>query len=130
MIVADSAVVHNKFGNVAALTNGVTLRVRESGVLTNVFADVKTSGQLIAQSGIFTAYGDAATSFELTNWTANDDAHTIVIDVGSLLPGGIRIGQATLDRFELLVNDDLTGLTEFTVRVMGYSHHAVNGQVQ
>ncbi len=119
IIIADTAIVHNKFGNIPILTNGVNIVARESGIETNIVSAVKTGGQLIAQSGMFNAYGDAATSFELTNWTGTTDAQTIYIDIGRFVPDGIRLGRGTKDCIFLTVNDNLTGLTEFTVRILG-----------
>lgn len=121
--VADSAVAHNNFGAVSALTNGFTLQVFERGVLTNLINGAKTGGELIIQAGGFSPYGDGATSFELSNWSGNSDAQTVVIDVGALVPGGIRIARKTEDRIVATVQDNLTGLVEFTVRVMGHRHH-------
>lgn len=121
--IADSAVVHNAFGNVTALTTGFDLQVFERGVSTNLLSKAKTGGEVIVQSGLYAAYGNGATSWELTNWTGNTDAQTCVIDVSSLVPGGIRIARGTEDKIFATVNDDLTGLTEFTVRIMGHRHH-------
>lgn len=123
VIIADSAVAHSAFGNVSALANGFSLTVTEQGIDTNLLSDAKTGGQMIAQSALTGAYGDGATSFELTNWTGNTDAQTIVIDVAALVPGGIRIARGSQDRIYATVADNLTGLTEFTVRVLGYRHH-------
>jgi hypothetical protein len=123
VIIADSAIVHNSFGNVSALANGWDLVMKEAGVETTIINAAKTGGQVIAQSGLTNSYGDGATSFELTNWTGTEDAQTVVIDVSKLVPGGIRIGRGTKDRLISRVNDDLTGLTEFTVRILGYRHY-------
>jgi hypothetical protein len=123
VIIADSAVVHSNFGNVGALTNGFNLQVFERGQTTNILFEAKTGGQMIAQSGMSNAYGDAATSFEITNWTGTEDAQTIFLPIASVIPGGVRIGRATEDKIYATVQDDLTGLTEFTVRVVGYRHH-------
>lgn len=121
--IADSAVAHNNFGNVSALTNGFTLQVFERGVFTNLLNGVKTGGQMLLQSGMFSPYGDGATMNELTNHTANADAQTVVIDVSAIVPGGIRIARQTEDKIFATVADNLTGLTEFTVRIMGHRHH-------
>lgn len=123
IVIADSAIVHSNFGNVGALTNGWDLTMTEAGLDTKIISAAKTGGQVIAQSGLTNAYGDGATSFELTNWTGTEDAQTIVIDVAKLVPGGIRIGRGTKDRLRSIVNDDLQGLTEFTVRALGYRHY-------
>jgi hypothetical protein len=125
LVVADTAVVHNRWGNVAALTTGFDIKVRENNVFTFVIEKAKTSGQAIAQSGFFNPYGNGATSFEITNWTANDDATTVYIPIGDFVPDGLRLGRGTLDSLTATINDDLTGLTEQFVRVFGYRHYPV-----
>ncbi|MEE9573550.1 MAG: hypothetical protein V3W20_10915 [Candidatus Neomarinimicrobiota bacterium] len=123
VIIADSIVFHNNFGNVPPLTNGYNLSIIENGEESKIFDSAKTGGQMIAQSIFGHPYGDGATSFELSKWTGNDDAQTIVVPMHELIPGGIRIGRGTLDKLKSTVSDDLTGLTEFTVRVVGYRHY-------
>ncbi len=123
VIIAGLIVSHNNFGSIPELTNGYNLSIIEDGEETRILDEVKTGGQMIAQSIFGNSYGDGATSFELTKWTGNDDAQTVIVPVHDLLPGGIRIGRGTLDRLQSTVFDDLTGLTEFTVRVVGYRHY-------
>ena len=50
----------------------------------------------------------------------------MVLDFKQLFPveqPGLRIGRGTLDRLTSRVNDDLTGLETFHVRVMGHRHY-------
>lgn len=122
-IVADSAVVHSKFGNINALTNGFDLEIVEEGVTTKLINAVKTGGQLIAQTGFTHPFGDGTLSFELSNWTGTEDAQVAVMSLHDFVPGGIRIGRGSQNKLIARVNDDLTGLTEFTVRVLGYKHY-------
>jgi hypothetical protein len=123
VIVASTIVAHNTFGNIAELANGCDLSIFENGEETKILDSVKTGGQMIAQSVFGHPYGNGATSFELTKWTGNHDAQTVVIPVHEFIPGGMRIGRGTLDRLQLTVFDDLTGLSEFTTRVVGYRHY-------
>jgi hypothetical protein len=123
IIIADTAVVHNNFGNVGALANGWGLKITEAWVDTSLIDAAKTWGQVIAQSWFANAYWDSATSFELSNWTWTEDAQTIYLPVSDLVPGGIRIGRGTKDKIISTVNDNVTGLTEFTVRVLWYRHY-------
>ena len=122
-IIADTAVVHNNFGNVSALTNGLDVQVTERGITTNLVLGAKTGGQLIAQSGMFSPYGDGTASFELSNWDGTNDAQAVAMDIGAIIPGGIRIIQGSNDKLLAVVKDDLQGLTEFTIRAFGYRHH-------
>lgn len=122
ILIADTAVTHNNFGAIAALTNGVDIIITESGEATYLIQAAKTGGQLIAQSGFHYGYGNGAESWELVNWTGISDAQTIVIPMNEYIPGGLRIGRGTLDRLSVWVRDDLTGLTEFTVKIIGHRH--------
>lgn len=126
IVIADQTINHNLFGSVSPLTNGWDLQIIEEGEAIKVIDTASTSGQVIAQSGFSHPYGTGLTSFQLTKWTANDDAHTIFIPIGGYVPEGLRIGRGTLDRIESVINDDLTGLTEFTVRVIGYRHYSIS----
>jgi len=122
ILIADSAVAHNSFGNVAALGTGWDLFVCEEGEDTYIIEKAQTGGQVIAQAGFRVPYGNTATAWELTNWTANEDAQTIYVPIVEYLPSGFRIGRGSQNRIVSTVNDDLTGLTEFWQRVFGYRH--------
>ena len=123
IVIADTQVRHNTFGNVAQLAVGFDLQIFERGIETSLVAKAQTGGQLIAQSGLYRPYGATTTSFQISNWTGTDDAQTIVHDIAGLVPGGIRIARGSQDKIFATVNDDLTGLAEMTVRVLGYRHH-------
>jgi hypothetical protein len=123
VIIADNLVSHSNFGNVSALTNGIELHTNESGVITKIIEDAKTGGQVIAQSALGAPYGDAATAFELSNWSGTDDAQTIVVPIDEIVPNGLRIGRGSEDHVMMMVKDDLRGLAEFTCRVIGYRHY-------
>lgn len=122
ILIADTAVVHNNFGNVGALANGWDLLVTEAGDDTYIIEGAQTGGQVIAYSGFARPYGNTATAWELTNWTGTEDAQTISIPISEYIPDGIRIGRGTLDRIESIVRDDLQGLTLFNVRIFGFRH--------
>lgn len=98
------------FGNLAALTNGVLIRVRING-----------------------QYGT------LTNWKTNSDIKTDMFDVefdsrsggqgnygtsgrGSFNKAGavLRLDSATNDQFEIYVQDDITALGFFGMKVQGH----------
>ena len=121
--IADTAVAHNAFANVNALTNGWDLSITEAGEETFIIKAAKTGGQFISQGGFANPYGDGVTSFELSNWTATADAQTVSLPLRNIVPGGLRLGMGTNDRISCFVRDDLTGLTEMYVRVFGYRHY-------
>ena len=122
IVIADNAVVHNNFGNISALSNGWDLAIIESGEEQKIIDAAQTGGQVLLQTGMFAPYGNGATVNELVNHTGGTDAQTIQLPLWQLVPGGLRLGRGTQDRIVSTINDDLTGLNEFTVRCLGYKH--------
>jgi len=121
IIVADSAVPTNRFGNIiSGLTNGVDIKIEESGVETFVVQDVQTNGQFLASTAMAAAWGTASAVNQITNWTSTDNALMMVLDVAAIVPNGIRLGRGTEDKAVVVIKDDLTSLTEFTMRIVGY----------
>jgi len=118
----DSAVSHDKFGAINALTNGWDFKIRESGVNTDIMTSVKTGGDLILQSALFDAFGTGAELNEVPTTGVSEGAQVVKFNFGDLVPGGLRLGRSSLDRLECIVKDDLTGLIDFNVLCMGYSH--------
>lgn len=124
IVIVDNIVFHNRFGNVPALATGWDLLFTESGDATFLIEKAQTGGHVIVRAGLCSPYGDAATTFELSDYTAgNDDATTAIFPACNYVPGGLRIGRGTKDKISSVVNDDLTGLVDFTVRVLGYGHY-------
>ena len=123
IFIEDTTVSHSTFGAIAALTNGVDISVIESGVETFLVQSATKFADLIEQTLAASPFGDDASAFELISVTGTADAQILPMDIGALVPGGLRIGRGTADRFQVEVNDDLTGLDLFTVRVLGYRHY-------
>ena len=123
IFIGDTAVVHGSFGNVAALANGWDLEVTEAGATTKIIDRAKTVGDVIIQSATSLAWGDGNTSFELSNFTGTEDAAVVIFPMWQFIPGGLRIGRGTSTIVRSVVNDDLTGLTQFSVRAIGYRHY-------
>ena len=121
--IAGGNVSHNNFGSIPALPIGWDIIVEEASELTTIIDKAQTSGAVIIQSGGFFPFGDNLTTWELSNFTGQTDAHIITIPVSQIVPnGGIRLGRGTVDKLEAIVNDDLTGLFQVDVRILGYRH--------
>lgn len=120
ILLASNQIANNKFADLAALTNGWSLYAVEQGEQTFIIQDVTTTGEMtIASGGAF---------IDLANWNvANDNARSISINIAAAFPfetqRGIRIGRGSKDRFAGLVSDDLSSISEFTVRVIGTRHY-------
>jgi hypothetical protein len=123
-LIADSAVVHNKFGNVAGLTLGFDVFAVESGVSTYLLKNILTGGQLIAHSGGARVFGTGGESNEIVNWSGNSDAQFVYLDLGAVMPPeGLRIGRGTQDKLVVRIKDNLSQIAstgEFSVRVLGF----------
>ena len=123
IFIEDSTVSHVTFGAIAALTNGVSIFMREAGVDTFLVKDGKKFADLIEQTLAAAPFGDDASAFELISTTGTADAQILPMDIGALVPGGVRIGRGTNDLLCVEIKDDLTGLDLFTVRALGYRHY-------
>ncbi|MBF0214552.1 MAG: hypothetical protein HQM00_13490 [Magnetococcales bacterium] len=120
----DTAVVPNRFGNVTGLTLGFDMFAQESGNETYLVRNVRTGGQLIAQTGGTRAFGSGADVNVITNLTGTTDAQFAYLDLGEILPPeGLRIGRGTQDRLVVRIRDNLSQISasgEFSVRVFGF----------
>ncbi len=125
IVTADQNATHAQWGNIGVLTNGIDLVLTESGEGTTVINAAKTHGQALAQTGLFGYHtgGNNAQAFILINWTSTQDAQTILVPVGDIVPGGLRIGRGSKDKITLTTNDDVSGVDEMFARVIGYRHY-------
>lgn len=119
IIIADNTVSANKFGSLAALTNGFNLHVSQDGTNTNIITNAKTEGQVMTQSGMNEAFGSAGSINEIGAYTGNNDARIITIPMDRYIPDGLKLPANTADRIVATISDNLTGLEEFSVRVLG-----------
>lgn len=108
-ILDSTAMDDGKFGGISALTNGVVLR-KNDGVITNIW-NVKTNADLALICYNFN-YSDKAPGGQyganFRNTYAGQGAHGVVLE---LLP---------TEYLEILIQDDLTGLDEFTMMAQGH----------
>jgi hypothetical protein len=108
-IIDDVAMDDGKFGGIDALTNGIALRLN-NGVISNHW-NAKTNGDL----GLIcfdSAYTDKAPAgengFRFRNTYAGPSKHGVTL---RLMAGEI---------LEILIQDDLTGLTDFQMMAQGH----------
>jgi len=120
IIIADSGVSHGSFGNIGQLDNGWSLLVDQGGIVTPLIDQAENGGQVIAQSGTLTANNGTGSSYELINWEGNSDATLVPMDMRQFVSYGIRLGRGTKDKFISRIEDNLTGLNEFTLYFQGY----------
>ena len=114
ILIVGNSITLSKFGAISALTNGIDLKVRESGEETFIYQAAKTNGEIIVQTG--------AVNNIYANFSSTDNG--IVIEVNLMeRQGGLRIGRGTQDRLRAIVNDDLQTVKDFTIRAIGHRHY-------
>jgi len=122
--IQDSDIINKLFGNQPSLTTGWDLLLEEAGVTSCIVDKAKTNGQLLTQ--VVPKYLFAPDSSKLNNIaiiSGSASAFLCVIDLRDAIPGGFRLRAQGPDSLESVVNDNLTALTSFTVRALGYTHH-------
>jgi hypothetical protein len=125
ILISDLNVAHNLFGKLSPLGIGFSIVAEDSGDTSYIIHKAKTIGNLIAQSGGYYGFGNDIKAWEITNWAPNQDATIITIPVGSLVPEGIRLGRGTQDKIKAIVSDDLTGLDNLIVSIIGYTNNVI-----
>lgn len=127
-LIADSAVVHNRFGNVPGLTQGIDVFFIDNSETEYLIKNATTGGKIIAQSGGTHLFGSDNEVNEVTNWAGNSDAQLIFFDIGSMChPDGLRIGRGTQDKLVVRIRDDLSQIHssgEFSVRIFGFKKYS------
>jgi len=109
IITDGSAMDDGKFGGIDALDNGVVLRL-SNGVMQNIW-NVKTNGDiaLLAFDAQYTDKSPAGENgFRFRNTYAGQSKHGVAL---RLAPG---------DTLEILIQDNLTGLTKFNMLAQGH----------
>jgi len=130
IFIGDSTISRKGFGALSALATGWDLYIVEAGVTTYIVEKAKTSSNVIRQTGYMRPYGTGAELYLASDYNAsNDDANAIYVPIWETMNcgdlKGVRIGRGTQNKIESVVNDDLTGLVDFTVRVLGYRHYDI-----
>jgi hypothetical protein len=106
-----SAVSLDKFGDLTALTNGIVLR-RSNGTILNMFNAKKN-------------YDLSGVAFDFKEYTSDNPAQGIDgfssrLTFAGQNKMGVAIRLAPGEDLEIWIQDDLTGLTEFTITFEGH----------
>lgn len=121
ILLADLTVALNKFGALSALTNGFDLKIVEEGIDRPLINSAKTGGEILTQTAPI-PFGVANAPNTITKYLSNSDALLMTIPLSQYVPNGYRLARGSKNRLVATVNDDLTGLDEFTIRLIGYRH--------
>lgn len=122
-VIADATATLNKFGNIAALTNGLEFYYfnQQQGLYT-IESGLKTNFDFVRLANFEPAFGTANDAFRATNVTAGGaEAYVGVIDIEDIfgLQWGLKLRANTTDRIGFIVKDNITGIDEMTIKAYG-----------
>jgi hypothetical protein len=122
VVIADASATLQKFGNVAALTNGCRILWQTSDLGEAVLRDdVKTNWDFVKWCRGNPSFGDGAGAFRASNVSGTSEGYLFVMDTVSVfgVSYGLRLRAGTNDKMCIIVRDDTTGVDEFTAEVTG-----------
>jgi hypothetical protein len=115
--IADQNAQLNQFGNLTALTNGVNFSWESQSLGSFVIKSaMKSNWDFVKLSRGNPSFGDGTAAFRAGNVSGNSEGYLPVIDFFALfgMQYGIRLRKGTTDRLVFQINDDTTGVDEFT----------------
>lgn len=121
IVIADAGATLNEFGNLSELTNGCTFDWTSQAEGNIVIADeLKTNWNFVRLAGGNPSFGDGSAAFRANNVSGASEAYTPFLDFYNIfgLQYGIRLRKGTTDCLRFLINDNVSGLDEFTA--IGY----------
>lgn len=122
VLIADSGVVSlNRFGGASELTNGVNLFFDLQNDRTTVMQPFKSNFDFIRAGTLTEGTGGKNDAYQLANADAsNNDGYNPVLDLTRVSQQGVRLRRDEGDRIGIIINDDLTGVSTFEIRVTGF----------
>jgi hypothetical protein len=108
LVMEDASMSWKKFGGIAALTNGVDIKVTEDGVERTISTDpIKTNRDYVWNC--YDVEIDSATTDVLRmRWTFSRAGTVLVLK------------DAFSDNFKIVINDDVTGVDYYKATIQGY----------
>lgn len=121
--IADAGATFNKFGNIAALTNGCQMFYEDKDLGDVFLSDsLKSNFDFVQICNFKPAFGDGASAFKSSNVFGASEAYHPVLDVDEVfgLQYGVKIPAGSNKRIVFKIRDDVSGVERFDVKVFGY----------
>ena len=120
--ISDAGAALNEFGNLAALTNGISFLWSTQQDGEYIIADeLKTNWDMIRMCAT-QPYGGGGNAFKANNVSGSAEGFTPIFDTSVVfgLPWGLRLRKGTLERLIFRVNDNLSsGIDSFNIIAYG-----------
>ena len=120
--IADAGATLSKFGNITALTNGVTINwITQASGNIPISSDLKSNWDFVRLAGGNPAFGDAAGSFRASNVIGSSEGYIPFIDVSQVfgMAYGLQLRKGTNDCVLFTIRDDTTGVDSFNAIAYG-----------
>lgn len=120
--IADAAMTLSKFGNLAALTNGCTLKYQKTGKTVIIHDAIKSNWDLIRLCLGYPAFNDQATgAFIAANIFGSSEGIIPILDFTKLMPiYGLKLERNTNQKLIFTIRDDVSGLDSFNAIAYGF----------
>lgn len=116
VVIADASATLSKFGNLTALTNGLSLQwsALDLGIVT-IASSLKSNFDFIRLALGNPSFGDSAAAFRGGNVISTSEGYLPVIDFHQMfgLPWGLRLRAGSNDKIIFTVKDNVTGVDQF-----------------
>jgi hypothetical protein len=120
--IADASATLSKFGNIAALANGITIDwFTSSNGLIPVSSDLKTNWDFIRLAGGQPAFGSGTSAFRASNVSGSSEGYIPFIDVAGVfgLIYGLQLRKGTNDSIVFSIKDDISTVDSFNAIAYG-----------
>ena len=120
-VIADAQASLNKFGNIAALSNGCSLFYTRGGKEVVIHDELKTNFDFIRLCQGNPSFGNADDAFRGKNIIAMSEGYIPVLDVAKLMPSyGISLNIKSQDKVVFRIRDDVSTIDQFDTIVYGF----------
>lgn len=122
--IADAGASLNEFGNLSALTNGVSFTYKNDNIgLVTIQDEIQTNLDFIRLGHDTVGIGDGTSAYKLDiSGGGGADAYLPVLDLAKTFgfPWGLRLQKGSTDKLSFFVNDNLsTGMDAFNIKGFG-----------
>lgn len=122
VVIADQSATLNKFGNITALTNGITLGYSDENGEVTIADSLKTNWDFIRLGLGTPPIGSTADAFRANNVLGTSEGYIPYIDFKTLfgLPWGIKLTGNSSEKMFIRISDDVSGVDEFDIVAYGF----------
>ena len=119
--IVDAGSTANKFGNIAALSNGCKLFYFNGESEVTIRDSLKSNYDFLRLCLFNPSVGSGSDAFKLTNVVSTSEAYIAVLDFFKVMPPfGLKLQRGSKQRLSLRVQDNTTGVDGFEAVAYGF----------